>query len=214
MSKVGDKLAALRALMRDGKLSPSARLVGWELYERFNHVMGCSWPSQATIADSLRLDIKTVKRAIRELASHGYVEVRKGGRSNRYVPKIAERKGTKTDRDRGQKRTLSGDERGDKNGPQYPSSRFPYSNPYQNCTRSGRGQVAGSAGLSEMRGDEKFERQVIELLSRDGSDGYAIVSRLHQIDNGLPRLRLIQALRSQTCTDRDLAAAKLAAITG
>jgi hypothetical protein len=214
MSSVGDKLAALRTLMRDGKLSPSARLVGWDLYERFNRVMGCSWPSQATIAASLRLDIKTVKRAIRELASHGYVEVRKGGRSNQYVPKIAEGKGTKTDRDKGQKRTLLGDKIGGKNGPQYPSSRFPYSNPYQNRTRSARGQVAGSAGLSEMRGDEKFERLAIELLSRDGSDGYAIVSRLHQIDSGRPRLRLIQALRNSTCTDQDLAAAKLAAMAG
>lgn len=62
--------------------------------------------------------------------------------------------------------------------------------------------------LGDQRGDEKIELEAARLL---GQDGYAILSGLHEIDGGQPRLRLLALVREGKVTARDLDAARLAA---
>lgn len=209
------RLRTVDRLMADNRLTPSARVVGYEIFRRVNRVTGDAWPAQRTIAGAVGLNIKTVKRAVTELRRAGYFRARRDGRFNRYTPTLdaeqgelpVEREshheqGTKTGLDRGQKRAVPPHRIGDKNGPQYPSSRTPLRTP------------APYEPLREQRGDEILERKAIELFDRTGTDGFEVVSRLHELQDGQPRLRLFRLIRDGQVTERDLAAAKLAASHG
>lgn len=57
----------LETVMHDGRLSPSARLVAYEIARHLNRVTGDAWPSQQTMARLLGLGLRTVERAVGEL---------------------------------------------------------------------------------------------------------------------------------------------------
>jgi hypothetical protein len=81
------KLQALDNLRRDGRLSPSARLVGWEIFSRTNRFSGRAFPSEETIAKCLSIGKRTVRIAIKELAAYGHMTVdRRQGCHNEYIP--------------------------------------------------------------------------------------------------------------------------------
>ncbi len=71
----------LEAVMHDGRLSASARLVAYEIARHLNKVTGDAWPSQQTIADLLGLGLRTVERAVAELEG-------KNSNGNNGLPKV------------------------------------------------------------------------------------------------------------------------------
>ena len=80
------KLKLLDQAMLDGKLTPAARVVFYDITQHINRVSGSAWPSQVRLAGRLGLDLATVKRAISQLRAAGYIEIEKTGRHNTYRP--------------------------------------------------------------------------------------------------------------------------------
>ena len=80
------KLRLLDCAMHDGRLTPSSRLVFYEIVQHINRVSGNAWPSELRLADRLHIDVKTVKRALPPLCACGYIEIEKTGRHNTYRP--------------------------------------------------------------------------------------------------------------------------------
>jgi hypothetical protein len=79
----------LDTLMEDGRLSPRARCVGYEIVKHLNAVTFDAWPSQETIRKRLGFKhVTQVKRAVADLKAFGYFEVisDRTSRSNTYVP--------------------------------------------------------------------------------------------------------------------------------
>src|SRR5262245_3244545 len=79
-------------LRRDGKLSLADRMVGLEIFSYVNRKTGCAYPSQETIAHSLKVDERTVRRAAKHLTAAGYLKVSRRGRHNVYSPILSPRK--------------------------------------------------------------------------------------------------------------------------
>jgi len=219
------RLAAMDRLRRDGRLTPSARLVGLEIYARVNRTSIDAWPAESTIATDVHIDIKTVKRAISALEKYGYFEiVRKRGVSNRYRPTFEGRTGAENvpspASELAVKIPASGDKKGlsdgGKSGPQFPSR-----NPFRTASTalapqpatlhvsSQQGTFEHSEDLRERPGDERVEAEVIRQFGDDGPD---VLGRLHEIDSGRPRLRLIQAARDGKLSREDLDAARYVAM--
>lgn len=70
-------------IMHDGDLTPTERLVGYEIAAHLNQRSGDAWPSQKTIARNLGIDLKSVKRAVAALA--GYPKKKFGPRRTQYL---------------------------------------------------------------------------------------------------------------------------------
>jgi hypothetical protein len=86
------QLQAMDDLRRDGKLSLATRMVGLEIFSFVNRRSGCAFPSEVTIGRRLKVDERTVRRAIRELTAADYIKVTRRGRNNVYFPTLTERK--------------------------------------------------------------------------------------------------------------------------
>ena len=86
------RLQALDELRRDRELSIATRLVGWEIFCCANRKSGCAFPSEQTIAHRLKIDERSVRRAIKRLAAMNYIKVTRRGRNNVYFPTLTERK--------------------------------------------------------------------------------------------------------------------------
>src|SRR5262249_685767 len=69
------RLQALDELRRDRELSIATRLVGWEIFCCANRKSGCAFPSEQTIAHRLKIDERSVRRAIKQLAAMNYIKV-------------------------------------------------------------------------------------------------------------------------------------------
>jgi len=69
----------------------------------------------------------------------------------------------------------------------------------------------GTRRLREQRGDQGDEKIELEAARLIGSDGYEVLERLHEVDEGQPRLRLLSLVRSGTLTQRDIESARLVA---
>jgi Helix-turn-helix domain len=82
------RLQAADELRRDGKLSPTARLVGWEIFSCINRANGQAYPSEQTIASRLGVTDKTVKRAIAQLKTASHIKVTRRGRNNVYSQRV------------------------------------------------------------------------------------------------------------------------------
>jgi len=89
------RLQAADELRRNGKLSATARLVGLEIFSCINRVNGQAYPSEQTIASRLGIADKTVKRAIAQLQTAGYIKVTRRGRNNVYSPSFIDQIGDK-----------------------------------------------------------------------------------------------------------------------
>jgi hypothetical protein len=90
--------ALLARMRRDARLSPIARLVGWEIAMLLNPEQGgYAWPSHEHLKDQLGIGDSSVKRAVAELERYQYYEVERRqtreGRKNYYrAPDLAEAK--------------------------------------------------------------------------------------------------------------------------
>jgi len=75
--------------MHDPRLTPTTRLVAYELSIHLNSVSCEAWPSQETMRRNLGIkNVKTIKRAIANLRRLGYIKVKydRDTRRNTYVP--------------------------------------------------------------------------------------------------------------------------------
>lgn len=91
MSKVGpvERLGFIRSMARAPELSGAAVKVGVMLVDRYHQQRGYAYPSQAWLAAALRINDRTVRKAIEQLERGGWFLVEgEGGRNNacRYVP--------------------------------------------------------------------------------------------------------------------------------
>src|SRR5262245_10980531 len=91
------KARAKDAAMHDRRLTQSFRNVGRELLDNVNFERGYAWPFESTVAAALGLDVRTVKRAVKELVATGYFRIAhepfKGGRRNLYHPAFLQQAG-------------------------------------------------------------------------------------------------------------------------
>jgi Helix-turn-helix domain len=74
------------AILHDQQLTPTARLVGYEIADHLNHKTGDAWPSQETLADRTGYSVKTVQRATKRLEFWFTRKI--DGESYRYFPKF------------------------------------------------------------------------------------------------------------------------------
>jgi hypothetical protein len=82
---VAQRLRTMDALRRDKSLTPSARLVGLEIYGHLNKSSRKAWPSQERLANLLGFNLRTVKRAIVELVKRGWMTVDRNRHYNQYI---------------------------------------------------------------------------------------------------------------------------------
>ncbi|HTS40036.1 MAG TPA: helix-turn-helix domain-containing protein [Xanthobacteraceae bacterium] len=209
------RLALIDRLRRDHDKSPTARLIGAEIIASTNYVTGDAWPGGTHLQTKIGCCIRTVRRAIAELAvtenaPNNYLYITRGGRSNRYRPNlallvkqpppegrtVAVATGDNSYPHRGHFCSRTGDNNA-------PLSLI--ENPFKSPARAAG---ADDERLTDRKGDEKAEQESVRLL---GENGYAILSRLHEIDNGQPRLRLLALVRDGDVSELDLEAARLAA---
>ncbi len=80
-----------RSAIASSDLSPTTTLVAYGLSLHMNERGGSAWPALTTIAQETRLGLSTVRRAVRDLESRGWLRVRMGagaggtrGRTNVY----------------------------------------------------------------------------------------------------------------------------------
>jgi len=82
------KLAWQQRVLRAPDLSDKAKLLGCQLVHDFDE-RGVAWRSQPSMAELLKMDIRTVRRAMTELRDGGYLHIkvsRGRGRANEYSP--------------------------------------------------------------------------------------------------------------------------------
>ena len=210
------KLRLLNDAMHDGRLTPSSRLVFYEIVQHINRVSGNAWPSELRLADRLHIDVKTVKRALPPLQAYGYIEIEKTGRHNTYRPVFDKaRKGDKLSPIEGAQGAhverappnsiadILSENRGhfvpaigDKNGPlsylrepikENLSKPDHHEEPFRSCAREGLSRKTDDP-IASMPDDGRIHLILIEEL---GSD---TVEALNDIDDGRP-LRMLTTLR-------------------
>jgi hypothetical protein len=214
------RLGLMDTLRRDHDQPMAARIVGMELMASLNSVSGQSWKSEATLKRELGFNLKTIKRAIQSLENRYFKISRIKGLVNVYTPIWSASKAESTRGAGGlDTRGAAGPGTRGAGGPVSPSRLSPsrlspsrveigpdvISREAVDC------QDKKNAGFTARRDDGAIELQAIELFNRAGLDGLGIVSSLHEIDNGLPRLRLFRLIRGGAVTGNDLKAAALAA---
>jgi Helix-turn-helix domain len=88
-----DKLLWLERLSTDGKTSSGAVHVALVISSHLNRKLGIAWPSLDYLAKKLDANERTVRRAIDELVTGGYIEKKRGGdgRANQYRIVISDR---------------------------------------------------------------------------------------------------------------------------
>jgi hypothetical protein len=191
-----------------------------------NSVTGQAWPSQTTLAARLGFDLKTVKKSLKSLGDKYFEINRNCGAVNFYTPiwraeaVESANVASKAGRAGGENGLGTGGENGPgeggKNGLLSPS-RNPSIIPARvqaDDAASGRGDARGIRGrktetLKGERDDGAIELKAIQLFDATGLDGFNIVSSLHEIDGGLPRLRLFRLIRGGAVTPNDLSTAAL-----
>lgn len=148
------------------------------------------------------------------------------GGVNYYTPIWKSAAGSKSNDDPGLSESLSG-VTGDKKHPGTSDKKHPLSPsriPSIIPARVGSGRygslapIADAAGnreetdenLKGQRDDGSLDLKAIEMFNGAGLDGLNIVSALHEIDDGLPRLRLFRLIRGGAVTPNDLTTAALA----
>lgn len=232
------KMRFLDRGMHDARATYGARMVLYEIVRHLNRVSGDAWPSQETIARNLGMrDTRTVIRAVQLWVRLGYFVVEVDGRSNTYRP-IFEAADPPQTPDKlspnevdpiGDKKAGIGDKNhtpiGDKNRilsplsePKLQTALSPSSSTSAFQSRAGdpRGTTAGpptkeSGRLRPQRGDERVEALIAKQF---GPDGYEILGKLNEIDDGQPMLRLFSIARAYPnarIPQSDIEAARLAA---
>jgi hypothetical protein len=183
----------------------------------------------------LGLDLRRVKRAIKSLDGKYFKIARTHGAVNYYTPIWVSSAGIKSDDELGlsdpcldvssdKKHPGGGDKKhpggGDKKHPVSPSrilSNLPSRAGHDHTKASSSREAVGnqdekSESLTGHRDDGTVELKAIELFDKVGLDGFEIVSSLHEIDDGLPRLRLFRLIRGGAVTGNDLHAVALAVL--
>jgi hypothetical protein len=85
----GNNFVKLPVEVLRSNLSPSAKLVWAEIYDRCGGGKDASWWSQNKIADNINVDKRTVMRAVKELERVGFLVVnRRKGSKSIYYPTI------------------------------------------------------------------------------------------------------------------------------
>ncbi|MBK5930259.1 helix-turn-helix domain-containing protein [Halochromatium salexigens] len=81
-----DILRWQRALCAEPELTHAARSVATSLSHFINSKSGFAWPSLRTLAKRSKSSLSSVKRALKQLASLGLLQIEPGGcrRTNRY----------------------------------------------------------------------------------------------------------------------------------
>lgn len=90
---VGDKFRWQAQVLIDVDLSASAKVVGCLIAHDLNVERGAAWRAQENMAIALGVSVSTVRRAIAELASAGYLAVRRScgrGRTQNYAALIVD----------------------------------------------------------------------------------------------------------------------------
>ncbi|GEM_PF-7075885 len=202
------KFQWLDRVMLDTRLSFGARCVAWKIQSHLNRHSQESWPSHETMATALGMDQRTVRRSIRAIKTLGYLAISLRGRHYVYRLKTpngsrAEKTPDKNAPDTGQ----NGSRKADIDAPL-----TPLVNTFR-ILSGGQGKKK-EGSLREARGDERIERLIIRMFEDRGHDGTAIMTRLHELDGGRPRLRVLQTYRRQggRLTEQDLADARLEAL--
>jgi hypothetical protein len=80
--------ALLDGMRADVRLTPAARLIGWEILMLLNYDTGDAWPSHEYLQDKLGIGLRTVKRAVAEFGEFDIFTVELRGRKNFYRPSI------------------------------------------------------------------------------------------------------------------------------
>jgi hypothetical protein len=79
-----EKLNLANRIKFDKNLSPATRLVGCYIADHVNKWKGYAWPPQEKIASDLGIDERTVRRAVKDLAS--YFGINRSQRQHEYHP--------------------------------------------------------------------------------------------------------------------------------
>jgi hypothetical protein len=213
--------------MLDSALTPAARVVAWKIQWHLNRATEDAWPSEDLMARDLGLDVRTVRRGIRALEAAGYLRVTREARFNRYAPDMPAVCDFASTEARSPDKNVADTghfcpEIPDKNVPlsplkntfRTPSRAEHTSSNSARRTAEGKRERKIENALRDQRGDEKIERNIIELFNRRGYDGTLIVGNLHELNGGEPRLRLFQIYRNTDgrLTEKDLELARLASM--
>lgn len=83
------KAQAAEALIRHPDLTPAARRVGLELLNYADRRSGVSWPSEARMAEALRVDVRTVRRGKAALRAAGLLTWQRRGSHKTPIYKLA-----------------------------------------------------------------------------------------------------------------------------
>ena len=78
------------AVVRDKRLTRTQRLIGYEIADRLNFKTGYAWPSQELIAEKVRCDVRTVRRAMERLTHEttGWFRRELDGKNYCYFPRF------------------------------------------------------------------------------------------------------------------------------
>jgi hypothetical protein len=78
------------AVVRDQGLTRAQRLIGYEIADRLNFKIGYAWPSQELIAEKVRCDVRTVRRAMERLTHEktGWFRRELDGKNYCYFPRF------------------------------------------------------------------------------------------------------------------------------
>lgn len=188
----------LKRVMYGSHASDAQKCFAYLVADHFNSVTMDCWPSQETIARLLgKNSTKSAQRAARGLEAHGLLRTRAGPDGKRYyAPVFIASDWTKSDRPSGQ---VCSD------APDNIVQESSLSNPLQESSSNGRPKKAAPAFDRRQRG--KWEVMVARQLGPDGID---ILEKLSAHDDDAVD-RLCQAIATNSLTQRDLAAARLAA---
>jgi len=108
------------AILHDLRLTPSARLIGYEIADYLNFKTGNAWPSRERLAERTFFSVKTVQRETRILADDhgGWFQREIDGDSYCYTPRFDRLKTSAAVDEGGRSRPEGGDMSGVANVPQ------------------------------------------------------------------------------------------------
>ena len=192
------KMRWLNAVMYHPRLRPNSCRVGYLIADYLNRTTHEAWPSQITIAKKLRLSIKTVQRATRQLETQGLLKLRPSrnkSETHRYMPIFLPDPADKV---------VSSTRQISPKGPDCADLQS-YSNNLHRTYLSGyRDKQRERLPAADRGGLE------VEVARQLGNDGFEILDQLAAIDDAAVS-RLCEKQRHGILTEADFHAARLAA---